>query len=84
MVLGSVGNIEILRHGSDVPETRRDSLLDRIASIMASNWHFTQRHWSREDSPFHDDYGLVFASANAEIAAAGAIHGRQLLPSRPA
>src|SRR4030095_3057406 len=83
MVLGSVGTIEIIRHGSEVPEARRDFLLDRIASIMASNWHFTQRHWSREDSPFHDEYGLVFASTNAEIVGYS-IYKRVMLDGIPA
>jgi hypothetical protein len=83
MVLGSVGNIEIIRHGSEIPEARRDFLLDRIESIMASNWHFTKRHWSREDSPFHDEYGLVFASTNAEIVGYS-IYKRLVLDGTPA
>jgi hypothetical protein len=83
MLLGSVGNIEIIRHGSEVPEARRDFLLDCIARIMASNWHFTKRHWSREDSPFHDDYGLVFASKDAEIVGYS-IYKRVVLDGTPA
>ena len=83
MALGSVGTIEIIRHGSEIPEARRDFLLGRIASIMASNWHFTQRHWSREDSPFHDEYGLVYASTNAEIVGYS-IYKRVVLDGTPA
>jgi len=83
MVLGSVGTIEMIRHGSAVPEARRDVLLDRIARIMASNWHFTQRHWSREDSPFHDEYGLVFASQHADIVGYS-IYKRVVLDGTPA
>jgi hypothetical protein len=67
MAADSAGTIEVIRHGSEVPETQRAVLLDGIARIMASNWHFTQRHWSHEDSPFHDEYGLVFASQNGEM-----------------
>src|SRR5206468_6203650 len=41
------------------------------------------RSWSREDSPFHDDYGLVFASANAEIVGYS-IYKRLVLDGTPA
>ena len=83
MVLGSADNIEIIRHGSEVPEACRDFLLDRIERIMASNWHFTKRHWSREDPPFHDAYGLVFASTDAEIVGYS-IYKRVVLDGTPA
>ena len=83
MVRGSADNIEIIRHGSEVPEARRDFLLDRIERIMASNWHFTKRHWSREDSPFHDAYGLIFASTDAEIVGYS-IYKRAVLDGTPA
>ena len=83
MVLSSADNIEIIRHGSEVPEARRDFLLDRIARIMASNWHFTKRHWSREDPPFHDAYGLVFASTDTEIVGYS-IYKRVVLDGTPA
>jgi hypothetical protein len=83
MVLGSVSTIEMIRHGSAVSEARRDVLLDGIARIMASNWHFTQRHWSREDSPFHDEYGLVFASQHAEMVGYS-IYKRVALDGTPA
>ena len=72
MASGSAPAIEVIEHGSAVPEGRQGFLLERIESIMASNWHFTRRHWSREDSPFHDDY------APGRVPAAGS----QALPGR--
>src|SRR5262249_55888567 len=41
------------------------------------------RHWSREDSPFHDEYGLVFASKDAEVVGYS-IYKRALLDDTPA
>lgn len=75
--------IEMIRVGSEVSEARRDVLLDDIARIMASNWRFTQRHWSREDSPFHHEYGLVFARQNGEVVGYS-IYKRLMLDGIPA
>ncbi len=60
------GTIEMIRDGSSVPESRRDVILDDIARIMSSNWHSTQRHWTRADSPFHGDHGLLLAHVDGQ------------------
>lgn len=52
---------EFLRIGSEVPDERRDELLEGIARVIELSWRSTQRHWSRASSPFHEDFGLVFA-----------------------
>lgn len=47
------------RFGSLVPAEERDGILEAIEKIMATNWSFTRRHWSHEDSPFHQEYGII-------------------------
>jgi hypothetical protein len=61
------GTVEFIPRGSEVPEARRDFLLERIGIIMATNWRSTKAHWSREHSPFHDDFGLAFFHKDGEI-----------------
>lgn len=61
------GEIELIRYGSEVPEDRRDALLDRINAIISTNWNAQKRHWSREHSPFQDDFGLLFFHRGTEI-----------------
>jgi hypothetical protein len=61
--------LEVIPCGLDVPEFRKDFLLARINAIIADSWWTTKPHWSREESPFHADFGLVFAHRNGEIVA---------------
>jgi hypothetical protein len=59
--------LEIIPCGLDVPESRKDFLLERINTTIADSWSTTKPHWSREDSPFHDDFGLIFLHQDSEI-----------------
>jgi hypothetical protein len=61
------GEVEIILRGSAVPEVRREFLLERINAIIATNWRSTRPHWSREHSPFHDDYGMAFFHKDSKI-----------------
>jgi hypothetical protein len=64
------GEIEVIPRASAVPDARRDVLLDRINAVIATNWRSTRsRWWSREHSPFRDDFGLAFFHAAGEIVA---------------
>jgi hypothetical protein len=56
---GSGRHLRLFRSGSDVPGSERSRILDDIERIMSTNWSFTRRHWSDEDSPFHSEYGIV-------------------------
>lgn len=58
------GQIELIVRGSGVPEARRDELLDRINRVIATNWRSSKSTWwSREHSPFHDDFGMALFHA---------------------
>lgn len=59
--------VEIILSGSDVPEDRRDSLLESINKIISTNWQSTEPFWSRQHSPFEHDYGLVFLRKHSLI-----------------
>ena len=50
---------ELYQIASDVPEHRRDAVLDDISSIIDTNWLTQGRFWSREHSPFKLDHGIV-------------------------
>jgi hypothetical protein len=52
-------HLRLFRSGSDVPAFEQSRILDDIERIMSTNWSFTRRHWSDEDSPFHPEYGIV-------------------------
>jgi hypothetical protein len=52
-------HLRLFRSGSDVPAFEQSGILDDIERIMSTNWSFTRRHWSDEDSPFHPEYGIV-------------------------
>jgi len=62
------GEIELILRGSEVPEARRDFLLERINGVIATNWRSTKSTWwSRQHSPFHDDFGLALLHTAGEI-----------------
>jgi hypothetical protein len=65
------GQIEIILRGSDVPEARKDFLLERINGVIATNWQTTKSStwWSRDHSPFQDDYGLALFHLDGEVIA---------------
>ncbi|MDH2381542.1 hypothetical protein [Bradyrhizobium sp. CER78] len=50
---------ELFQIASDVPEHRRDAVLDDINSIIETNWLTAERFWSRQHSPFKADHGIV-------------------------
>jgi hypothetical protein len=50
---------ELFQIASDVPEHRRDAVLDDINSIIDTNWLTEGRFWSRQHSPFKPDHGIV-------------------------
>ncbi|WP_375780666.1 hypothetical protein ACE103_18950 [Bradyrhizobium sp. ma5] len=50
---------ELFQIASDVPEHRRDAVLDDINSIIDTNWLTEERFWSRRHSPFKADHGIV-------------------------
>jgi hypothetical protein len=52
-------HLRLFRSGSEVPAFEQSRILDDIEKIMSTNWSFTRRHWSEEDSPFHPEYGIV-------------------------
>jgi hypothetical protein len=56
--------IEVIRHGNDVPESRKNFLLDRINAIISEPWRTTRLVWSRSISPFYGHFG---APAPAEL-----------------
>ena len=59
--------IEVIRHGSEVPELRRDFLLDRINAIISEHWTTTRTGWSRSISPFYDHFGIALLYHDAQI-----------------
>jgi hypothetical protein len=62
------GQLELIPRGSEVPDPRRDFLLAQIARVVDTNWRSTKASWwSREHSPFHDDFGMAFFHAAQEI-----------------
>src|SRR5262245_31565360 len=64
------GQIELIPRGSAVPDDRREFLLERINSVIATNWRSVKSTWwSREHSPFGHDYGLAFFHAAGQIVA---------------
>ncbi|WP_298272780.1 hypothetical protein [uncultured Bradyrhizobium sp.] len=60
---------ELFQIASDVPEYRRDAVLDDISSIIDSNWLTEQRFWSRQHSPFNADHGIVLLHHGGECVA---------------
>ncbi len=60
-------NIEVIRYGNDVPETRRDFLLDRINAIISEHWTTTRLVWSRSISPFYHHFGIALLYHGAQI-----------------
>lgn len=50
---------ELFQIASDVPEQRRDAVLDDINSIIDTNWLTEERFWSHQHSPFRADHGIV-------------------------
>lgn len=50
---------ELFQIASDVPEHRRDAVLDDINSIIDTNWLTEERFWSRQHSPFKADHGIA-------------------------
>jgi hypothetical protein len=67
LISNAQGHVELIPCGAQVPEARRGLLLERIDAIIATNWRSTRPHWSREHSPFHDDFGLALFHQDAEI-----------------
>ncbi|MES5482066.1 hypothetical protein QMZ05_04855 [Bradyrhizobium sp. INPA03-11B] len=65
---GSVTS-ELFQIASDVPEHRRDAVLDDISSIIDTNWLTEGRFWSRQHSPFKPDHGLVLLHHGGECVA---------------
>lgn len=59
--------LEMIPDGSQVQDDRKEFLLSSIEHVMASNWSFSRRHWSQEDSPFHADFGLAFYWVDGKI-----------------
>jgi len=61
VILKDSGSVEVIRYGHDVPEHRRDLLLDRINGIIDEHWTTTRLVWSRsrEFSPFHPYFGIA-------------------------
>ena len=55
--------------GSDVPLEDRHKILDDIERIMSTNWAFSQRHWSDEDSPFHPEFGIILTVRDGQCLA---------------
>jgi hypothetical protein len=65
-VLG--GQVEIIPRGSGVPDARQDVLLAAINAVIATNWQSTKSTWwSRDHSPFRDDFGLALFHAGGGI-----------------
>ncbi|WP_143271580.1 hypothetical protein [Bradyrhizobium mercantei] len=60
---------ELFQIASDVPEHRRDAVLEDINSIIDTNWLTTERFWSRQHSPFKPDHGIVLLHHSGECVA---------------
>ncbi|MCC8968331.1 hypothetical protein H8A95_40085 [Bradyrhizobium sp. Pear76] len=60
---------ELFQIASDVPEHRRDAVLEDINSIIDTNWLTHERFWSRQHSPFKPDHGVVLLQHGAECVA---------------
>lgn len=60
---------ELFQIASDVPEHRRDAVLDDISGIIDSNWLTEHRFWSRQHSPFKADHGIVLLHHGGECVA---------------
>jgi len=63
------GQVELILRASEVPESRRDLLLEGINGVIAANWRATGAPWwSRQHSPFREDFGLAFFHAAGTMA----------------
>ncbi|WP_158231336.1 hypothetical protein [Bradyrhizobium sp. C9] len=60
---------ELFHIASDIPEHRRDAVLDDISSIIDTNWLTEERFWSRQHSPFKPDHGIVLLHHDGECVA---------------
>ncbi|MGY4478815.1 hypothetical protein [Bradyrhizobium sp. USDA 3364] len=60
---------ELFQTASDVPDHRRDAVLDDINSIIDTNWLAEERFWSRQHSPFKPDHGIVLLHHGGECVA---------------
>lgn len=62
------GKIELILRASEVPNARQDFLLERINAVIAANWRSGKSTWwSREHSPFRDDFGMSLFYVDGEI-----------------
>ncbi|WP_316395838.1 hypothetical protein [Bradyrhizobium sp. 33ap4] len=60
---------ELFQIASEVPEQRRDAVLESINSIIDTNWLTEEKFWSREHSPFKPDHGIVLLHHGGECVA---------------
>lgn len=60
---------ELYQIASDVPEHRRDAVLEDINSIIDTNWLAQERFWSRLHSPFKPDQGILLLHCGGECVA---------------
>ena len=82
-MMNSRDEIELIRCASAVPESRQDLLLEQINAVIWDNWTTTRPVWSRSESPFHPDFGLVFLRRN-RATAGYAIYRRLSIDGEPA
>src|ERR1051326_5650559 len=52
---------------SAVPAARRAGILADINAVIAVDWDVRRDNWTAERHPFHDDHGVILASAEGDF-----------------